>query len=852
MHLRLCSISDLGANRSGWRIAKVSVGAIGMIAPFQHLRFSIRQLRKSPGFALTAILTLALGIGAAASIFSVVDAVLLKPFAFRDPGSLVVMREVSNRTTGKVMPDNYRHYLRLKSDSRTLEDAAIFENRGASVSPDGKYPHVVGAITTSPNLFRVLGVQPILGRDFLPKDAVKGADDVVILSYEGWKRIANDNPSVIGSTIRIDGAPNTVIGVLPQGVKVPDIAYTSTIPSGSAAGPREALIFKPLVPAQRDLKEDIGGYNYKVIARLKPGVTLAQSRAELQSLQQAYTLSAHLPEPIGISLTPLAGDVTSGISEELWLLFAAIGAVLLIACVNLANLQLARAVAAEHETAVRAALGAGKAQLLLSRWMESLVLAIVGGIAGIALAFLGVRLLLLAAPANIPRLNQVQVNLPVLFFAAGVSMLSAMLFGILPALRAVRVHPQAALQSQSSRISATREGKRIRSTLVAAEIACTLVLLIVTALVLRSFSELLHQNRGFDSGHVTLAEVDLFAPQYGDSQPTSASAKVAFIDRALNALRQLPGVTAAGMTSAAPLTGESWIDDVQDPSHPLPKPERPLVNLRFITPGYRAAIGTSLISGRDLDAADRSNPYVALISEKVAQEVFPGQNPIGRKIDGLNPLGDQPLTVIGVLADSHINGLKNTAAMAYIPYWVFAPWTPTFVIRSTQNSAALGPEIRRALWNIDPQIAIPEIKSLDDQLSESVATDRFQTILLSGFGAAALLLALLGIYGVLAYSVSLRQQEFGIRIALGSDKTRLITLVLRQAAWPVACGAGAGLIMAFAATRWMRSLLYQTRLDDPLAIGGSLIALIGVAVFAAVLPARRAAQINPVETLRNE
>jgi predicted permease len=822
-----------------------------MASVLQDVRFSIRQLRKSSGFALTAILTLAIGIGAAASIFSVVNAVLLKPFAFRDPDRLVVIREVEENT---VTPDNYRHYQRLKDDSKTLEDAAIFQNHGASVSFSGDHPHIVDSIAASPNFFRVLGVEPMLGRDFVAKDAEKGADDVVILSYEGWKSLMNGDADAIGKTLRIDSAPKTVIGVLPSGMRFPRISYSPEIPdrtsaSGTNAGP---LIFSPYAPTDRDLKNDSGNHNYKVVARLKPGVTVAQARAELDGLQHAYTLSAHLPVAIGISLTPLASDVTSSISNALWLLFAAVGAVLLIACVNLANLQLARAVAAEHETAIRAALGAGKSQLLLSRWAESFVLAAVGGIGGVALAFLGVRLLLVAAPANVPRLNEVQVNIPVLLFAVAVSILSAMLFGILPALRSLHVQPQTALQSQSSHVATSREGKNIRNVLVAAEIACTVVLLIVTGLVLRSFAQVLDQNRGFDSGHVTMAQVDLFTPQYGDKNPNFEAAKTAFLDRSLEALRQLPGVQAAAMTSATPLTGEIWITGIDRPDRPLPEAEQPDINLRFISPDYPAVMHIPILAGRAIRAADKSNPYVVLISEKAALESFPGENPIGRQLDGLDPNGNHLLTVIGVVANTRINGLKDSAAMAYIPYWVFPPWTPVFLVRGSRSSDTLIPEMRRTLWNIDPQVAIPEVKSLDEQVSDSVATDRFETTLLSGFGAAALLLALLGIYGVLAYSISLRQQEFGIRIALGSDKARLTALVLRQAAGPVTCGIGVGLLAAFAATRWVRSLLYQTKPDDPLAIGASLILLIGVAVLAAAVPARRAAQVDPIQVLRNE
>src|SRR6201992_3052667 len=308
----------------------------------RDIRYAVRQLRKSPGFALTAILTLALGIGAATSVFSVVNAVLLKPFAFRDPDRLVVLREVvedevhSERTA---TPDNYRHFLRLKNEAKTIEDAAVFSQNGVSVSRNDDHPRIVGAVSASPNLFRLLGVQPILGRDFVEGDAKKGADDVVVLSYEGWQRFFAGDSAVIGKTLRIGGHPITVIGVLTPGMRFPQIALAPKIAFQETA--RDALLFQPLAPSERDLNADMGNFNYKAIARLKPGVTLAQANAELEALQNAYTLSAHLPLHLGIALTPLAKDVASGVSGALWMLFAAVGAVLLIACVNLANLQLA-------------------------------------------------------------------------------------------------------------------------------------------------------------------------------------------------------------------------------------------------------------------------------------------------------------------------------------------------------------------------------------------------------------------------------------------------------------------------------------------------------------------------------
>jgi predicted permease len=818
----------------------------------RDVRYAVRQLRRSPGFAFTAILTLALSIGAATSVFSVVDAVMLKPFAFRDPDRLVVMREVEDEMHSErvSIPDSYRHFLRLKKAATTLEDAAIFTQSGLSVSPSGDHPRIVGAVTASPNLFRLLGVQPILGRDFVDSDAQKGAASVVVvLSYEGWQTFFAGDPKVVGKTLRIGGGPSTVIGVLSPGLRFPQIELAPKI--SFQEGARGVLLFQPLAPSDRDLNADTGNFNFKVIARLKPGVTLSQAGAELEALQRAYTLSARLPIHLGIALTPLAKDVASGVSGALWMLFAAVGAVLLIACVNLANLQLARAINAERETAVRAALGASRGQLVRARLTESLVLAFAGGAAGTALAFGGVRLLLAAAPVSIPRLNEVKVSLPVLLFSAGLSIAAAIVFGILPALRSLRVAPQAALQANSTRTANMQESQRTRSLMVATQVACTIVLLIVTSLTLRSFSRLLRQSRGFDSDHVTLAQVDLFAPQYGDfTNPTAA--KVSFTDHALATLEQLPGVQSVALTSAAPLTGETWVDNLSRPDHPVPQAEQPSVNVRFIDPGYLPTMQISLVSGRNIAAADRANPYVALISERAALEAFPGEDPLGKKIGSVDADGDHPFTVVGVVSNTRVNGLKDTAGIVYLPYWTFTPWTLSFLVRSSQPSDALIPEMRRAIWGIDPQVAIPTLKSMDEQVSDSVETDRFQTIVLSGFGVAALLLALLGVYGVLAYSVSLRRQEFGIRIALGSGKGSLIGLVLWQAARPVLLGTGVGLAMALLALHWVRALLYQAPAMDPLAVGGSVLLLLVAAAIAAMIPARRAASTDPMSTLRAE
>jgi len=815
----------------------------------QDLRFSARTLRKSPGFTLTAVLTLALGIGAVTSIFSVVDSVLLKPFAFPDPGQLVILRETdSSIAPGEAVPDNPRHFFNWKANAKTLSGAAIFQTGGFSVSSGTDHPQILDGLSISSNFFSVLGVQPALGRSFLPVETTKGHEKEVILSWGAFQRYFHGNPDAIGQTLRSGGVPETVVGVLPRGFQFPSISPLHMV--GSWGRTESYQIFSPLVLDPADFSDD-SDYNYMAVARVRSGVPIAQARTELNTIQSAFDHAHHVATNPSVVVNPLIADVTGDISTALWLLLAAVGAVLLIGCVNLANLQLARAVARDRELAVRAALGAARDRLIGAALADSLVLALFGGALGILLSFLGVRLFVAAAPTNLPRLAGIQVSWAVLLGAAGLSMFTAFVFGLLPGLRAIHVDPQSALQTGTIRVSSSRESRRTRHLLVAAEVACTVALLIVTGLLVRSFATLLDQNRDFDSTHVTFAQVFLYAPQYGGSMsdPKSQAVRAAFNDRALAALAQIPGVQSVASTSETPMGGETWINLIKRPDHPLPVAQTPDANIRWISPSYATTLRIPLLAGRDFTGADKNHPDNALISEKAARAIWPGENPIGHTFR----MGDDTVyTVVGVLADARINDLQSTAKMIYLPYWQNPLWRVNYLIRSPEATAGLVPAIRSAIWKIDPQVAIPAIKSMDQQVADSVANQRFQTLLLSSFGAAALLLALLGIYGVLAYSVSLRQQEFGIRIALGCDKASLMRLIARQAATPILGGVLAGLILAFAATRWVQSLLYQTSGADPVAITGGIGLLLLTALLAVTLPARRAAQTDPMQVLRNE
>jgi len=821
-------------------------------------RYAVRQLRKSPGFAATVILTLALGAGAVTAVFSIVYSVLIAPYSFCDPSQLVVWRETSKelQTTVPLLPDNYRHYLNLKSRAHSIEDAAILDTSAFSVEAAKDHPRVTEGLDISPNFFSVLGVHPFLGRDFTPEEAQVGRNREVILTWAAWERYFQGDPSAVGKTLNVGGIPETVVGILPQSFRFPVV---SIMPGQATHGSTDRYeIFAPLAVSAQQQTENNGDFNYLVIARLRPGVCVQQAQTELDGMEKSTAAADHLALHLGVVVEPFAQEITGDYRKPLWLLLAAVGAVLLMACVNLANLQIARGVVRESETALRSALGASRARLLQGALIENLLLGAAGGALAIVFAFSAQKILLQVA-STLPRLNEVHLSLPMLALALGLSLATSLAFGLLPAFRALRVLPRQALPLSSTRLSGDRRATRSRRLLVAVEVGLSVVLLVVTALVTRSFARILTQDRQFRADRVTLVKAELDLPRYSrygsngempadpGADPRSL-ARDATIDRALDALNALPGVQSAAMTSVLPLTGETSINGLIRPDHPLPPAQVPQANQRWVSPQFFSAMQIPIVAGRPFHRSDRDHPRVAILSEKAAKAAFPDENPLGLTLIHWGRI----YTIVGIAADARINDLKRDASVFYLPHWDFPPQTPVFVVRSAQGSESLGPAIRQALWSIDPEIAIPTITSLDAQVGESVAVERFQTILLSSFGAAALLLAVLGIYGVLTYSVSLRTQEFGIRLALGSSRLSLARLVLLDAATPILAGIGLGLLGAAAASKWIGGLLYETSAADPAAIALSLAALLIAALLAAMLPLRNAIAVDPMQALRNE
>ena len=826
-----------------------------MQALIQDFRYALRQLRRSMGFTVTALLTIALAIGAVTAVFSVVNGVLLQPYAFHDPAQIVVWRETVRemQQAVPVLPDNYRHYLNLKTHASSIQDAAILQTASYSISTGVDHPHIAEGLSISPNFFSVLGVTPWLGRVFLPAEAEQGRDKEVILTWAAWQRLYHGDAQVLGKTLRVGGEQQTIVGVMPQAFRFP---VMSVMPGQATYGSTERYeVFSPLVVSPDFLTTNDADFNYVVVARLKPGVSLKQAETELDGIEKATAAADHLTIHLGVVVAPFSQEITGTVSRPLWLLMAAVLGVLLMACVNLANLQIARGVARDHETALRSALGAGRARLLQGVLVENLILGLGGGAVGAALAFVGVRLLARVA-AVLPRMNEVHLSAPMLLFALGLSVLTSVGFGIFPALRSLQVAPQIALQSSSTRLSGNRQAARTRRILVMVEVACSLTLLVVTGLISRSFSHLLTQDRKFNAQHVVMAKADLTDSKYssGETIPSNAGAdqgsllRHAMIARTLEKLRVLPGVQSVASTSVMPLTGSMSVDGVDRPDHPLPQGQVPLANLRLISPGYFETMKTPLIAGREFNAGNQQHPRVAIVSEKTAKEVWPEGSPLGRTLSHWGRV----YTVVGIAADARINDLKQNTAIFYLPEWDFPSTRPVFLVRSPATMEVLGPAIRSAIWSVDPEVAVPTLTSLDAQVDESIATQKFQTIILSSFGGAALLLAVIGIYGVLAYSVSQREQEFGIRVALGSSKVRLVRLVLADASYPVVGGIVLGLVGAAAATHWVRSLLYEVSSVDPAAIGLSVALLVGAALLAALLPARHVTSIDPMTALRGE
>ena len=808
----------------------------------QDLRYALRQLRKSPGFTATAIIVLALGIGANTAMFSMVYGVMLRSLPFNEPAQLYTLWERNLKMGYEQNPPAAGNFRDWRDRNRVFEQIAAFDASRTFNLAGNNNPERVDGTAASPSLFELLGVKPLFGRTFSLQEDQLGGDNVVLLSYELWQRRFNSDRSIVGKPITVDGKNVTVIGVMPQGFKFP--GDTGTVLNIFTAPP--AQLWVPLALAPRAWSARSAHY-LEVIGRLKPEVTPDQAQAEMNSIEQEL-VKEYPREYIGsdIKLVPLHAQVVGSFRSALLVLFGAVVFVLLIGCANLANLLLSRATSRQREVAIRSALGASRLRLIRQLVTESLALSIAGGTLGVLTAAWGIGMLKLILPSNFPRTSNIHLDGPALIFTALASVATGLVFGLVPAFQASRTHLNESLK-EGERGAEGFGRNRLRGVLVASEIALALILLVGTGLVLRSFVRLQAVDPGFKPDHVLTAEISLPEAQYPDTQ------KAAFFSQLLDRVRTLPGVLSAGAIGHLPLGGEIESYAMQVVARaPLPN-EYANPSCHVVLPGYFEAMKVPLVEGRFLDERDDAqSQHVLIINDVVARNVFPNESPIGKRLQmGFNSFSGE---IVGVVRHtSHLSLDSAPSEEVYTPYRQAPFWgSMTLTVRTAAAPLALARSVREVVQAIDKDQPVSKIRPMDDVMESSVAAPRFRTLLLGLFGLTALLLGAIGIYGVMSYSVSQRTREIGIRMALGAARPQVIKLVLRQGLVLTLAGVGLGMLGALALTQLLSSMLYEVRPTDGLTFTGVILLLTAVSLLANWLPARRAAKVDPMVALRYE
>jgi putative ABC transport system permease protein len=801
-----------------------------------EIRYAIRALWRDRAFAAMVVLSLAVGIGANTAIFSLVDGVLLRPPAYRDPDRLVAIDQIVPKFAKlyPALPVNPAILFEWRKQATSLESIGVMEPASVNLTGVGE-PELLPGARVSSNIFAVLGIQPRLGRSFLEGEDPAGHDRVAILADSLWRRRFHSDPAIVGRKILLNGTPHEVVGVLPASFRFP--VGTGFAGLSSAA---KTEVFRPLGYENDDLKLHFGVLNYWVTARLRPGVSISKARAELNVVQAG--ISATLPDNLDLhaSVVPLQDYMAGDVRRGLVLLMAAVGAVLMVLWVNLANLSLVRAARRARDAAIRTALGASRGRLVRQSLVESLLLALTGGALGVGLAYGGLRALLAAAPIDLPRLNEVHVDLRVLLFALTVTLAAGAVLGILPALRSAAAAPYESLKSGSRTSTEGRRGLRIRNLLVSLEVGLSATLVVTAGLLISSFVRVMTVDKGFDVERVIALDMSLPSTKYPNDAPQAA-----FFRRVLDKAAAMSGVQSAALVSALPLEGETWIDIVGAEHDPRPLMERPSTNVRFISPGYFKTLRIPLRDGRDFEERDQGRK-VTIISAGLAQRLWPGENPISRKLDS-------GLQVVGVTPDIRSTSLDHDPVnMMYIPYWQRAQRQGSLLVRTAMDPRGIAAALRSAIWAADSEVPIPEVRTLDQVMAKSVAQRRFQVMLVVLFAAAALALAAFGTYGVVSYAVARRTAEMGIRMALGAKRSDVLKMVLRQGMMPVLAGLAAGAMAALAVGRSLAALLFQVSPRDPMAFTAAAAVLLLVSLAACLVPARRATQVDPTEALRCE
>jgi putative ABC transport system permease protein len=805
----------------------------------QDIRYAARKLARTPAFTIVAAFTLALAIGATTAIFSVIDGVLLKPLPFRDPENVV---RVTNMRGGNRMVSSTPDYIDFRTQAKSFASLSPIDNQPMNLT-GGSEPERVSAARVGATFWNLLGVQPALGRGFAPKEDESSATRVVVLSDGLWKRRFGSDPKIVGKTISLDGNTYTVIGVAGSQFSFPD----------------RPDLWVPLVFGEDELNpENRGAHWMGIIGRLAPNVSAKQAEAEMiaitRRLEQLYP---DANTGMTAAVIPIQEYMVGDVRPALYVMLGAVAFVLLIACANVANLLLVRAASRESEMAVRTALGAGSWRIVRQLVTESVLLAVVGGVVGTLLALWGVDLLLELAPAGLPRINEVTVNGTVLLFTAGVTVLTGLLFGAFPALQSARSNVSGVLKDGMRGSSGGVASRRARNTLVMVEMALAVVLLVGAGLLIRSFSKLVAVDPGFRAERVVTFTIAAPDTKYGEY-----AQRRAMVADLLARMQRLPGVQGSAVVTGLPLSNMMMRTGAHIVGTPPDKPsERKVTDVAMVTPGYFATMGIPMVAGRDFNERDGTGaPVVSIVNQEFVKRYFPNENPIGKRIElgweqdtaatgGNMTLGGE---IVGVVGNVKRRGL----AAEIFPETYASYMQPTFsnfsvVVRSTADPASVMAGIRAQVRELDRDLPLSELRQLSELVSSSVSRPRFYTTLLGVFAAIALVLAAVGIYGVISYAVSLRMRELGIRIALGATGRQVSRLVLRQGVTLAVAGVVLGGVGAYWLARLLGSLLFGVTAADPVTFAGVAGLLTAIAALACYIPARRAARVDPLLAMRD-
>jgi predicted permease len=821
---------------------------------FVQLQQALRRLARAPVFTAVTLITLALGVSATTAIFSVVEGVLLKPLDYPRSEQLIGLWLTAPGIGLQKLGMAQFIYFIDREQSATLQDLGVYANDSFSVTGIGDPEHVRGLVV-SDGMLPVLGVSPALGRLFTRQDDMAGAPETVLLSYGYWRQKFGGSASAIGRSITVNGRPREIIGVLPREFHFLDNADA-------------ALIF----PMQWDRnKTKLGDFSYKAIARLKPGTTIAQANVDQARLLPIALRS--FPPPEGFSsailekaqlqpdLRPLKEDVIGNVSAVLWVLMGSISIVLLVACANVANLLLVRVESRRQELAIRYALGAGRGHIAGSILIESLILGLAASIVGLALAFGALRILVAMAPTGLPRLHEITIDFPVLLFTVGIALFVSFGIGMIPAIKYTRADLRSALSESGRGQSQSRERQRARKVLVAVQVALSLVLLICSGLMIRTFRVLATVNPGFAQPNALQTfRVYVTKTQIPDSQNERV---IRLQQEILEKIAAIPSVSSVAVTNAVPMDGIGYVDPVyaRDRTYnedDMPPPRR----FKFVSPGFFATMGMPLVAGRDITWSDTFEKRpTAIVSENLAREYWHDPaSALGKQIRATT--ADDWREIVGVAGNIHDDGVdKPEPSTVYWPLiqdrfdgeQEFVRREVAYVVRSPRaGSASFVKDIQRAVWSIDSEMPLADPTTMGELYSKSMARASFTLVMLCVAGSMALMLGILGLYGVISYAVSQRTREIGIRMALGAQRKELTAMFVRQGLWLTGVGIACGVVMAFVATRLMSSLLFGVSTRDPWTYGATIACIVAVSWLACYLPSRRAATVDPANTLRAE